>query len=103
MDKKIYVLATVNSFDNGTTTLLDHFSDFKDAKSIAISNAAAQKKIEGESFVSEWVHDEEACKMARYSVPAFQFNQPLFMIETTGSWKDETIKTYRAVFEYELH
>ena len=103
MNKKIYVLATVHKFGNGTVSvLLDHFSDFNDAKSLAIANADAQVRIEGESFVGKWEHDEHACEIARYNVPSFDFNNPLFLIETVSKFMGAMTKTYRAVFEYDL-
>ena len=96
--KKIYILATVHQYESGMpTVMLDSFIDFKDAKSIAIVNAEAQKKLK--TVVSEWVHDEHACELAKYYLPTLEFVNPMFLIETSSMFRDRIVKTYRAVFE----
>lgn len=100
MDKKIYILATVHQYESGMpTVMLDVFTNFNTAKHIAISNADSQKKIEKEGIVSEWVHDEQACKIAKYYLPTFDFVNPLFIIETRSIFRERSVTTYRAVFE----
>jgi len=106
---KIYILATVHQYEAnnyGTTTptvMIDAFNDFDKAKNVAISNANAQKKIEREGFLGEWVHDERDCELARYYIPAFEFVKPLFMIETRSVFRERQVTTFRAVFEQELN
>lgn len=103
MNKKIYILATVHQYENGLpTTMIDVFADFNHAKDVATINANAQKKIEREGIVAEWVHNEQACKIANYYLPAFEFVTPLFMIETRSTFREQTVTTYRAVFEQDL-
>ena len=109
MNKKVYILATVHQYDTnyyGTATptvMIDVFTDFNMAKNVAISNANAQKKIEREGVISEWVHDEQACELARYYLPTFEFVKPLFMIETRSIFRERQVTTFRTVFEQVLN
>jgi hypothetical protein len=94
--KKVYLFVTQNVNEEGhVQTLVDVYDDYDKAKAHADSNADAQKMIEGDCVKSQFEFEgSQNCP----TVPGFEFQDAIYVVETNTEFRGRKCTTYRAVF-----